>query len=310
MNIKELADNMTIPTDIPRGDMPGDKVNIAEAQIKNARGLFPLLYEMITDRAKSNPFGRVVVSVYGGSGSGKSGMASILAYMLNQAGLSSRTISGDNYPNRIPSDNDNERLHIYRVAGIKALRDSGRLDQKAADELSALMKENTDSDHSLCLKYSWLDSYIDGGARALGDYLGSPAEIDYDDINGILSSFKNGDDSLWLKRMGRDKASIKYEETDVRDIKVLILEWTHGNNEHLKHVDIPVLLNSTPEETLKYRLSRGRDGQIDSPFTTLTLRLEQELLDSQADKAAIIMSKNGRLLSHEEMHELLSRKSA
>ena len=300
MNIKELSDSMPIPANIPRGDMPGDKVNIAEGQIKNARGLFPHLYDMIVNAAKSNPLGRVVVSVYGGSGSGKSGMAAILTYMLSQAGIQGRMISGDNYPNRIPSDNDNERLHIYRIGGIKALRDTGSLNSSISDELSLLMKDNADADEANLSKYKWLTDYIAGGARALGSYLGSPAEIDYDDINSILAAFKDGSDSIWLKRMGRDEAAIRYEETDVRSTKVLILEWTHGNNSNLKHVDIPILLNSTPEETLEYRLSRGRDGHADSPFTMLTLRLEQELLDSQTDRAAIIMSRNGRLLSLEE----------
>lgn len=300
MNIKELSDSMPIPADIPRGDMPGDKVNIAEGQIQNARGLFPHLYDMIVNAAKSNPFGRVVVSVYGGSGSGKSGMAAILTYMLTQAGIPGRMISGDNYPNRIPSDNDNERLHVYRIGGIKALRDTGSLNRETSDELSSLMAGNADADETNLSEYGWLAAYIEGGARALGSYLGSPAEIDYDDINSILAAFKDGADSIWLKRMGRDEAAIRYEETDVRNIKVLILEWTHGNNSYLRNVDIPILLNSTPEETLEYRLSRGRDGQVDSPFTMLTLKLEQELLDSQTDRAAIIMSKSGKLLSLEE----------
>ena len=301
MNISELADNMMIPEDIPRGDMPGDRVNIAQAQINNARILFPVLYEMIMEKAEHNPFGRVVVSVYGGSGSGKSGMAAILNYMLNHAGSVSLCVSGDNYPNRIPSDNDNERLHIYRIAGIRALRDSGRLNTETADELSLLMTQNTDADHTLCTKYGWLDTYIRGGADALRTYLGSPAEIDYEDINSILAAFRDGADSLWLKKMGRDQASLRYEETDVTTAKVLILEWTHGSNENLKGVDIPILLSSTPEETLKYRLSRGRDGQADSPFTTLILQLEQELLDSQTDRAAMIMDKSGRLLSRSEI---------
>ena len=301
--IKELADNMVIPADIPRGDMPGDRVNIADAQISNARGLFPLLYEMADNTASGNASGRVVVSVYGGSGSGKSGMAAILTYMFDRAGIGCRSVSGDNYPNRIPSDNDNERLHIFRTGGIKSLRDSGRLDIVVSDELTSLMTDNKDSDTELCSKYEWLSVYIEGGTRALRSYLGSAAEIDYDDINGILKSFKSGAGHIWLKKMGRSASDLRYEETDVKDIKVLILEWTHGNNKNLKYVDIPILLNSTPEETLKYRLLRGRDGQTDSPFTMLTLKLEQELLDSQTDRAAIIMSKSGRICCRRTNYE-------
>ena len=44
-------------------------------------------------------------------------------------------------------------------------------------------------------------------------------------------------------------------------------------------VDIPVLLNSTPEETKNHRRSRARDGKVDSAFTTMVLEIEQEMLD-------------------------------
>ena len=46
-------------------------------------------------------------------------------------------------------------------------------------------------------------------------------------------------------------------------------------------VDIPVLLNSTPAETLAHRQARNRDGRADSPFTTMVLELE---LSCQMDR--------------------------
>jgi hypothetical protein len=64
-------------------------------------------------------------------------------------------------------------------------------------------------------------------------------------------------------------------------------------------VDIPILLNSTPEETLAHRRSRARDGAVDSPFTTTVLELEQALLHSQAGKARIIVSKSGELIDYD-----------
>ena len=87
--------------------------------------------------------------------------------------------------------------------------------------------------------------------------------------------------------------------------KLLIIEWTHGNSDFLNGVDIPVLLNSTPEETLAHRRSRNRDGKTDSPFTTLVLKLEQKRLDSQAHKAKIILSKAGKILSFDEYREAM-----
>ena len=82
--------------------------------------------------------------------------------------------------------------------------------------------------------------------------------------------------------------------------QVLIIEWTHSNSDHFEGVDIPILLNSTPQETLEHRRSRNRDGAVDSPFTTMVLEIEQEILKSQAHKAQIIVSKQGGLLSYDD----------
>ena len=69
---------------------------------------------------------------------------------------------------------------------------------------------------------------------------------------------------------------------------------------------VPVLLNSTPEETLQYRMSRNRDGNTDSPFTTLILNLEQEQLQSQAYKAKIIVTKSGEIIDYGTYSKLMS----
>jgi len=65
-------------------------------------------------------------------------------------------------------------------------------------------------------------------------------------------------------------------------------------------VDIPVYLHSTPQETLEHRRLRARDGAPDSPFTAMVLEIEQQLLQSQAHKARIIVSKRGELLTWEQ----------
>ncbi|MBO5622482.1 MAG: adenylylsulfate kinase, partial [Butyrivibrio sp.] len=108
-----------------------------------------------------------------------------------------------------------------------------------------------------------------------------------------------------LKRMGRDEASLWYDEVDMSDKQVLIVEWTHGNSDYMSQVDIPVLLNSTPEETLEHRRSRNRDGKLDSPFTMLVLELEQNKLVEQAHKAKIIISKSGEILTFEQFQKLM-----
>ncbi len=292
------TENMTIPTDIPTGDMPGEKIKIAEGHIKNAKIIFPHLMEKIDHSKREHPDKKTVISVCGGSGAGKSGIASVLSYMLNEAGLASYVISGDNYPRRIPSANDNERLHIFRQGGMRALRDAGILNPDIVNILLKLQKEERDTDPKLSMEFDWFGQYIVAASGALMEYLGSREELDFDEINEILKEFRDGKEAIWLKRMGRDEASLWYDKVSMKDKKVLILEWTHGNSEHLKYVDIPVLISSTPEETLTNRLERGRDEGIDSPFTTIVLNLEQAILDSQASRAAIILTKDGELTIH------------
>lgn len=131
-------------------------------------------------------------------------------------------------------------------------------------------------------------------------YLGTSNEIGFDEVESILKQFKEGADKIWLKRMGREDTELWYEQVDFSDIQVLVIEWTHGNSDNYKGVDIPVLLNSTPQETLAHRRARNRDGATDSPFTTMVLEIEQGMLESQAHKAKIIVSKSGDLLSYEE----------
>ena len=120
-----------------------------------------------------------------------------------------------------------------------------------------------------------------------------------------MKAFKDGADKLWLKRMGRDEASLWYDEVDMSDKQVLIVEWTHGNSDYMTQVDIPVLLNSTPQETLEHRRSRNRDGKLDSPFTTLVLELEQNKLVNQAHKAKIIVTKSGEIIDFKQFSELM-----
>ena len=305
-DIVRLTENMEIPDDIPVGDMPGDRINIGDELILKAKRIFPALYEKVKDSLNNNPHGRAIVTICGGSGVGKSCIASVLSYIFNETGIGSYIISGDNYPHRIPVDNDRERLRIFRKGGIHALTGNDTLTPEISQTILQLQKDDLDSDPGLSRKYPWLTDYIEGGTELLRRYLGSPDELDFDELNMILRSFLDGADTLWLKRMGRDLSSLWYEKCDMRNKQLIVVEWTHGNSDHITVPAIPVLLNSTPEETLKYRQQRGRDGHTDSPFTMLTLALEQQMLTAQAHKAAFIMLKTGELVDYQEFLKLTS----
>lgn len=243
---------------IPHGDMPGDKIEITQGHIEKAEKIYPLLKEKLSAYFEKQK--KVVVAVCGGSGVGKSEIGSLLAYMLNQDGVGTYVMSGDNYPHRIPVKNDAKRLEVYE----------------------------------------------ESGKEGLISYLGSNEEIDFALVEKIVKSFKEGSETIALKRMGRTEDELWYDDADMSEKKVLIIEWTHSNSDCFEGVDIPILLNSTPQETLEHRKSRNRDGAVDSPFTTMVLEIEQEMLMKQAHKAQIIVSKQGELLTYQEYCKLMN----
>lgn len=236
----------------PHGDMPGDKISIEQQHIDKAKVIYPALKALL-------PGKKCVIAVCGGSGVGKSEIASLLAGMLRDDGIKAYVMSGDNYPHCIPSENDARRGQVY----------------------------------------------AEGGREALGAYLGSAQEIDFPLVNRILAQFKAECPTISMKRMGRTKGAIWFEDVDFSGTQVLILEWTHGNSNSLVGVDIPILLNSTPEETLEHRRKRGRDGGVDSPFTAMVLEIEQGHLLRQAHKAKIIVTKSGDLITYKEYCALM-----
>ena len=239
-------------TSLPHGDMPGDKIEIEQHHIEKAEKIYPILKGMLTDE-------KTVVCVCGGSGVGKSEIASLLAGMLVTDGLGAYVMSGDNYPHRIPAENDAQRERVY----------------------------------------------AQGGRDALDKYLGSQDEIDFELVSSILARFKAGEPRIPMKRMGRAPGELWFDEVDFTNVSVLILEWTHGNSDLVRGVDIPILLNSTPAETLEHRRKRARDGGVDSPFTTMVLELEQAKIHSQAHKARIIVTKSGEIIDFGEYTRLM-----
>ena len=301
---KEKAASVTIPADIPHGDMPGDKVEIGDSHTAKAKTIFTKLVDELEKTMKSNKYGRAVIAVCGGSGVGKSEIASCLSYLLEQAGIGSYTMSGDNYPHRIPMYNDAERLHVFREGGIRAMVDGGVMSPEHMEVLKKWQIAEDDANKAHAESESWFDCYLEGGRKSLDAYLGTPKETDFEEVDQIMKAFKDGADKIFLKRMGRDEASLWYDEVDMSSKQVLIVEWTHGNSDYMTQVDIPVLLNSTPAETLEHRRSRNRDGKLDSPFTTMVLELEQNKLVAQAHKAKIIITKAGELINYDEFKKL------
>ncbi|MBQ2584356.1 MAG: hypothetical protein II568_04195, partial [Erysipelotrichaceae bacterium] len=149
--------------DMPHGDMPGDKIKIDDGHIQKATTIFPLLIEELKKEKKD----KVVVSVFGGSGVGKSEIASLLTYYLQSAGIGAYVLSGDNYPRRIPLYNDAERFSIFRAAGLRGLLKDKLYSKDVQTVLDELWKSETDPDPKQVAAYPWLASYQKAGRSAL-----------------------------------------------------------------------------------------------------------------------------------------------
>ena len=292
---------------IAQGDMPGDKICITEEHIQKAKTLYPELRRLLVRRLGESPCGRAVVTVCGGSGVGKSEIASLISYFLNAEGVGAYTLSGDNYPRRYPEQNDAERRRVFHDGGLKGLVASGAYRPEQAQALRELWPEDGDASPANVSRHPWLATYQQAGKNALRGYLGTEKEIDFDQVSHIVSNFKQGAPTLYLKRMGRTAEELWYDPVDMTGKSVLVIEWTHGNSDWYEGVDIPVLLNSTPAETLAHRQARNRDGRADSPFTTMVLELEQQMLKAQAHKAKLILSKSGELMTYEQYTRLMAQ---
>ncbi len=286
------------------GDMPGDSVKIGEEHIRKAGVLFPALLPKLRKCLEENG-GRAVISVFGGSGVGKREIASLLASYLREIGIGAYTLSGDNYPRRIPLYNDAERLRIFRVYGVRGLLEAGMYSPEVRTELAGLWSAETDPDPAAAEIHPWLSVYQQAGRKALAFYLGQEAEQDFDELRGIVDRFRSGEQKIWLKRMGRKDDALWYDEVDFSGISVLIIEWTHGGSGRFGRVDLPILLASTPAETRAHRLARARDAGVDSAFTTMVLEIEQKLIENRAPQAALIISKSGDLITLEEYRQAM-----
>ena len=287
------------------GDMPGDSVKIGEEHIQKACVLMPALLPLLAKVLEENG-GRAVLSVFGGSGVGKSEIASLTAAYLREAGLGAYTLSGDNYPRRIPLYNDAERLRVFRTGGLNGLLAQGLYSDSVRASLAELWESGADPDPAAGKDHPWLPVYQQAGRLALSGYLGQEAEQDFEDLRRIVDAFRSGQRKIWLKRMGRTEDALWYDEVDFSRTNVLIIEWTHGGSGRFGKVDLPILLASTPAETREHRRARARDVKTDSPFTTMVLEIEQVLIEQAAPQAVLIISKAGNLITLDEYRQAMN----
>ena len=158
---------------IAQGDMPGDKICISEEHIQKAKTIYPVLRELLARQLGESPCGRAVVTVCGGSGVGKSEIASLISYYLNAEGVGAYTLSGDNYPRRYPEQNDAERRRVFHDGGLKGLIANGVYRGEQAQALRELWPEDGDAAPANVARYPWLAIYQQAGkkrpARLPGD---------------------------------------------------------------------------------------------------------------------------------------------
>lgn len=263
--------------------------DLAREQIRNAERLFPLILKKTEERKEK----KTIISVSGGSGVGKTGMAFLLQNMFEKQGKKSLIISGDNYPHRIPMYNDAERIARFRMSGLNGLITERLYTDEVKEKLLELQKAGRDAEEQEDMQ--WLSIYQKYGDKALTDYLGTDQELDYEAVSNLLMQFHGGTSQLMLRHMGRTPDDIWYDRMDVSDTDILILEWTHGNSACLQGVDVSVVLISTPEETLENRKKRNRDTAIDSPFVARVLRIEQKKINDGLERADIIQDMHGRI---------------
>ena len=242
-----------------------------------AKQIFTEMLPILTDALEENRYKRAVVSVCGASGTDTAETAAIVAAMMRHAGVSTNVIRGDHYRHRITVYNDAERRMVFRTEGMRELLVRGVYTDPLRDELAELMKTGADADASLTEAYPWLTAYHIGGDCGLRSYLGTHREVDFHELSDIIMRFKNGAEEVFLKRMGAEEASVRYETRNCRPVKVFIIEGTQSNNDHLRGVDIPVLIWGKP------------DTPPENPFTARIQALENELLISQAHKAKLVI---------------------
>lgn len=122
------------------GDLPGEKISVTEGIIPIADRIYTVVKDYIAGRREVGQ-AKTVIAFCGGSGVGKSTVAAIVRARLNEDGIGAYTMSGDNYPYRIPAFNDAKRERVYAEGGKEALdRYLGSDDEQDFDTVNVILK--------------------------------------------------------------------------------------------------------------------------------------------------------------------------
>ena len=104
-----------IPLPFPETEYEAYQIALSEVGL--AKDLYEVIRKHIPVRKE-----RTVISIFGGSGCGKTTISAILSQYFLNAGMGCYVLAGDNYPRRIPKHNDEERLRIYNEKGLEGLK--------------------------------------------------------------------------------------------------------------------------------------------------------------------------------------------
>ncbi len=113
---------------------------------KNAQVLWREIQKLLPEVLERNQ-GRAILSLYGGSGAGKTWISKELAEYLEAEGFQVFILSGDHYPYRVPKQNDEERRRVYECGGRKGLEEylgtEQEIDYDAVNQvLTAFLEKN------------------------------------------------------------------------------------------------------------------------------------------------------------------------
>ena len=113
---------------------------------KNAQILWREIQKLLPEVLERNQ-GRAILSLYGGSGAGKTWISKELAEYLEAEGFHVFVLSGDYYPYRVPKQNDEERRRVYECGGRKGLEEylgtEQEIDYDAVNQvLTAFLEKN------------------------------------------------------------------------------------------------------------------------------------------------------------------------
>lgn len=135
-----------MPIAFPKAEYESYQIALTEVEL--AKNLYKVIKKNIGTQDK-----RTVISIFGGSGCGKTTFSNIISeYFLND-GIGCYVLAGDNYPRRIPKRNDEERMKIYQEHGIDGLTEYlGTPNEIEFDKVNKVIEDFKADKSSISLK--------------------------------------------------------------------------------------------------------------------------------------------------------------